>query len=283
MLAYNKVTLYGGSLVDYLWIKNNVDSQTIIDSTTGYYFSPTWEGETILLAPFTENINGGNIVSLSDEVIYWQIYRTTPDSNVLEFVAKVPAFQSRLSDYGVANNNTYSYTIFAETENYISAPMPMVNSIITNWDSWSIVALSESETSGLYYTQGNTWIFNSNLESGSFMQNVDKYTFETFTQFPKVSSGQRDYISTNVSALLGNIDPQTGEYVNDNSILIESFKNFISSGDLKLLKDRKGNAFICETTSNSFEIDDNSVEQITTVNFDVIQVNSIQDVSVIGA
>lgn len=283
MLAYNKATLYGGSLVDYLWIKNNVDTQATIDSTSNYYYSPVWEGETILLAPFTENINGGNIVSLSDEVVYWQIYRTTPDSNVLEFVTKVPAFQSRLLDYGVSNNKSYSYTIFAETENYISAPMPMVNYITTNWNTWSIVDLTESETTGLYYVQGNTWIFNSNLESGSFMQNIDKYIFETFTQFPKTSSGKRNYITTNVSALLGNIDPQTGDYINDTSELMDSFKEFIADGSLKLLKDRKGNAFICETTSNAFDIVDNSVEQVTTVNFDVTQVNSLQDVSIIGA
>lgn len=283
MLSYNKSILYGNSLVDYLWIKEGVDTQATINSTTGYYYSPEWDGNTLLLAPFTDNINGGNIVSLTDSVVAWQIYRTTPDSPSLQFIARVPAFQSRVLDFGVTNNNTYSYTIFAETENYISAPMPQQGYIQTDWDSWSLTGLKESTVDGLYYVTNEVWIFNSNLESGSIQSNIDKYTFEPFTQYPKISSGKRNYDTGNISALLGNINPFTGVYEKDTPESMHKFQSFIAEGNLKLLRDRKGNGWICATTANTMDILDESVEQMAMVNFDFTQVNSIEKFSIIGA
>lgn len=283
MLSYNKVTLYGGALVDYLWIKNTVDDQPTINSTTGYYYTPSWDGNTLLLAPFTENINGGNIVSLSDSVVAWQIYRTTPDSPALQFIARVPAFQSQILDFGVTNNNQYSYTIFAETENYLSAPMPQQGYTQTNWDTWSLIGLEETDTEGLYYTTNDIWIFNSNLSSSSIQSNLDKYTFEPFTQYPKISTGKRNYVTGNITALLGNVNPFTGAYENDSAESMQDFQNFIASENFKLLRDRKGNGWICATTSTNIDISDESIEQIASVNFDFTQINGIENFSIIGA
>ena len=114
-LSYNKATLYGNSIVDYVWIKNYVAEQSEIDTVSAYTYSPQWDDTTLMLAPFNSDINGGNVVGLSDNVIAWQIYKRKPDDSVFTFVAKVPAAQYKVSDFNVLNNDEYQYTIFAET------------------------------------------------------------------------------------------------------------------------------------------------------------------------
>ena len=68
--SYNKATLYGNSWVDYLWIKEIVANNEEIRKVNDFLYSPVWDGNTLLLATFDKDINAGNIVSLTDNVLY---------------------------------------------------------------------------------------------------------------------------------------------------------------------------------------------------------------------
>lgn len=279
-LSYNKATLYGNSIVDYVWIKNYVAEQSEIDTVSAYTYSPQWDDTTLMLAPFNSDINGGNVVGLSDNVIAWQIYKRKPDDSVLTFVAKVPAAQYKVSDFNVLNNDEYQYTIFAETENYISAPLEQKDFVKASWWNWSIVGLNDSGTNGLYYADSdNIWLFDTMLTSSGFDQNIDKYIVENFTQFPKISSGKKNYLSSSITAFLNNI--KDGRYV-DTVEQYNRFVDFIAQPTPKLLRDRKGNGWVVSTMGNNMRYIDESVEQITQVSFNFVQLNDIQSVNVIG-
>lgn len=279
-LSYNKATLYGNSIVDYVWIKNYVAEQSEIDTVSAYTYSPQWDDTTLMLAPFNSDINGGNVVGLSDNVIAWQIYKRKPDDSVFTFVAKVPAAQYKVSDFNVLNNDEYQYTIFAETENYISAPLEQKDFVKASWWNWSIVGLNDSGTNGLYYADSdNIWLFDTMLTSSGFDQNIDKYIVENFTQFPKISSGKKNYLSSSITAFLNNI--KDGRYV-DTVEQYNRFVDFIAQPTPKLLRDRKGNGWVVSTMGNSMRYIDESVEQITQVSFNFVQLNDIQSVNVIG-
>lgn len=279
-LSYNKATLYGNSIVDYVWIKNYVAEQSEIDTVSDYTYSPQWDGTTLMLAPFNSDINGGNVVGLSDNVIAWQIYKRKPDDSVFTFVAKVPAAQYKVSDFNVLNNDEYQYTIFAETENYISAPLEQKDFVKASWWNWSIVGLNDSGTNGLYYADSdNIWLFDTMLTSSGFDQNIDKYIVENFTQFPKISSGKKNYLSSSITAFLNNI--KDGRYV-DTVEQYNRFVDFIAQPTPKLLRDRKGNGWVVSTMGNNMRYIDESVEQITQVSFNFVQLNDIQSVNVIG-
>lgn len=279
-LSYNKATLYGNSIVDYVWIKNYVAEQSEIDTVSAYTYSPQWDDTTLMLAPFNSDINGGNVVGLSDNVIAWQIYKRKPDDSVFTFVAKVPAAQYKVSDFNVLNNDEYQYTIFAETENYISAPLEQKDFVKASWWNWSIVGLNDSGTNGLYYADSdNIWLFDTMLTSSGFDQNIDKYIVENFTQFPKISSGKKNYLSSSITAFLNNI--KNGKYV-DTVEQYNRFVDFIAQPTPKLLRDRKGNGWVVSTMGNNMRYIDESVEQITQVSFNFVQLNDIQSVNVIG-
>lgn len=279
-LSYNKATLYGNSIVDYVWIKNYVAEQSEIGTVSAYTYSPQWDDTTLMLAPFNSDINGGNVVGLSDNVIAWQIYKRKPDDSVFTFVAKVPAAQYKVSDFNVLNNDEYQYTIFAETENYISAPLEQKDFVKASWWNWSIVGLNDSGTNGLYYADSdNIWLFDTMLTSSGFDQNIDKYIVENFTQFPKISSGKKNYLSSSITAFLNNI--KDGRYV-DTVEQYNRFVDFIAQPTPKLLRDRKGNGWVVSTMGNNMRYIDESVEQITQVSFNFVQLNDIQSVNVIG-
>lgn len=282
MFSYNKATLYGNSIVDYLWIKDYIAQQSEINNVNAYTYAPVWDGNTLLLATFDKDINAGNIVSLTDNVLYWQVYKRKPDDASLTFVAKIPASQYKIIDFNVLNGNEYQYTIFAETENYISAPLEQLGFVKASWWNWSLVGLQESDTDGLYYADSeNIWLFDTMLTSNGFDQNIDKYIMENFTQFPKISSGKKNYLSSSLTAFLSNVDLTTGKYV-DTIEQYNRFVDFIAQPTPKLLRDRKGNGWVVSTTGNSMQYIDESTEQITKVSFNFVQLNDINSVNVIG-
>lgn len=282
MFAYNKATLYGNAIVDYLWIKDYIAQRGEINTVAQYTYAPVWDGNTLLLATFNNTLGAGNILSLTDNVVAWQIYKKRKQDTTLTFVARIPATQYRLSDFNVLNNTEYQYTIFAETENYISAPLEQIGYINVSWWNWSLVGLEESDTYGLYYADGdNIWLFDTMLTSNGFDQNIDKYIMENFTQFPKISSGKKNYLSSSITAFLSNVNTREGSY-KDTVEQYNKFVDFIAQPTPKLLRDRKGNGWIVSTTGNSMQYIDESSEQITRVSFEFVQLNDVATVNVIG-
>lgn len=281
-LSYQKATLYGNGMIDYVHIHNIVDTQEKINSTLGYTYLPIWDGDTQLLANFTSNINAGNTTSVTEPIINWWIYKKRPEDTTLTFVAKIPSTQNIILDYNVLNNTEYQYTIFAETENYLSAPLQSPDYVTTEWWNWSIVGMLPSDIDSLYYADNsNVWLFDSNLSSGSIEQNIDSFTFDNFTKYPKISTGIKNYISSDINALLSNVDIETGGYI-DTVEMQKNFRDFIVDGNLKLLRDRKGNAWVVQTTASNMQYMDETSGQMTKVGFSFTQIDDYKNVNVIG-
>lgn len=280
--SYNKVILHGESYIDYLWIKNKIDTQAEIDSTLANTYKPEWDNNTLLLANFDNSINGGNVKSLKDDVLYWQIYRKRPEDTVLTFICRVPVSQYQLLDFNVLNNTEYQYTIFAETETTISAPFEQVGYTRTNWWNWSLLGLQESTNKGLYYVDSdNIWLFDTELTSSGLDQNVAQYIMDNFTRYPSVSSGKRNYMSGSITAFLSNVDISTGKY-QDTVEQYNAFVEFIANPTPKLLRDRKGNGWIVSTNGVNGQYIDESPQQITKVSFSFTQLDDVNNVNVIG-
>ena len=281
MFAYNKATLYGDSMVDYIWVRNKVDSQSEINQTLGYTYEPKWDANTFLLALFNNTLNGGNVTSVGDKILYWQVYKRKKGEATLRFLARVPASQYALYDFNAVNNAEYQYILFAETAEYISAPLQQDGYTVTSWWNWSLTKLTKSETDDkIYYADSkNVWLFDTEVQSSALQQNLDKATIENFTQFPKISTGKKNYLTGSISAFLSN--PHNTRY-EDTIEQYNAFIDFIADENPKLLKDRKGNGWIVDTTSNQMQYNDVTAEQITTVNFDFVQLDDLDNLNIIG-
>ena len=281
MFSYNKATLYGDSMVDYIWVRNKVDSQSEINQTLGYTYEPKWDANTFLLALFNNTLNGGNVTSVGDKILYWQVYKRKRGEATLRFLARVPASQYALYDFNAVNNAEYQYILFAETAEYISAPLQQDEYTVTSWWNWSLTKLTKSETNDkIYYADSkNVWLFDTEVQSSALQQNLEKATIENFTQFPKISTGKKNYLTGSMSAFLSN--PHNTRY-EDTIEQYNAFIDFIADENPKLLKDRKGNGWIVDTTSNQMQYNDVTAEQITTVNFDFVQLDDLDNLNIIG-
>jgi len=277
---YHKSQIYGSGKFDYVWVTNVTETQGFIDSTTGANYVPSWTDDTALLAFFNNNINGGDITFSGESITNWLIYKQEDGNTTLTYVATVPSTQTSILDYNVKNNTNYRYQVFAETPSFLSQPLITSDYAITNWWNWSLIGLETTDTDNFYYVDtDNVWKFDTELSSDALTQNVDRNTFENFTQFPKVSSGQKNYYTGGITTFLNNTS--NGVY-SDTISLQTQFREFVNNGNIKLLKDRKGNAMFVDTTTNEFQYKDESQEQITSVTFTFTQVDGGESFPAIG-
>lgn len=276
--GFNKVTLLGEQLIDYLWITNKVLTNAEILETEPYNYIPSWTPDTIFLANFDDTLQAGSIKTLNENIIKWLIYRKKNGNTSLDLVASIDAVHDFIMDYSVGNQTGYQYYIFPLTQNTIVSPI-ISDIITTDWWNWSLVDIEESTTKDLFYVNtDNIWNFELNIESGAMTQNLDKQTYVGFSQFPKVSTGNRDYYTGSLSCLIGKI---TNNIYIDTIDTQENFRKFIKNGKQKLLKDRKGNAFLVDTTGNSFDVTDTLSEQVVAISFNWMQIGTIDDISII--
>lgn len=276
---YHKSQIYGSGKFDYVWVTNVTETQGFIDATTGATYVPAWTDDTTLLASFNNNINGGDITFSGESITNWLIYKKEDGNNTLTYVATVPSTQTSIIDYNVKNNTGYSYQVFAETPNFLSQPLITSESVTTSWWNWSLVGLENTDTDNFYYVDtDNIWKFDTELSSEALVQNVDRNTFEGFTKYPKVTKSDKNYITGGITALISN--PVNGVY-SDTVAMKNNFRDFVNNGEIKLLRDRKGSAWLVETMSNEFQLTDKSAEQITQLTFKFTQIGDSDEISAV--
>lgn len=276
---YHKSQIYGSGKFDYVWATNVTETQNFIDSTTGANYVPTWTDNTVLLASFNNNINGGDITFSGESITNWLIYKQEDGNTTLTYVATVPSTQTSIIDYNVKNNTNYRYQVFAETPSFLSQPLITSNYAIPNWWNWSLIGLETTNTENFYYVDtDNVWLFDTELTSDALSQNVDRNTFENFTQFPKITINAKNYITGGITAYISNTD---NNGYSDTVKMEDDFDAFINNGEIKLLRDRKGNGWIVETTSNEFTTIDKSTEQIIQISFKFTQIGNSNNISAI--
>lgn len=308
---------------------------------------------------------------------FCSIYRKTPSQNYFDYVCTLNG-EIEVKDYNIHNKDHYEYLAvigieqsdgtydYILYENKDENDKKQLTSV--EWNSWSICNIEESETSdkdNIYYKTGKTWLLGLNLDSENLTQNLNISAWDTLGVYPKIAYGQRNYHSSSMTCLLGqmgevteltnksiinqdgscstiystfkedkiycigdltiyneiqyklvkgyDIITETGETVigvtgkwnsmywvpvtkfrysekqdiaDKNSREIDklvAWKKFCADGELKLLKDVKGNAWIVQIseppTSN---IDTKAFNSPTTITFNWKEVLNIDDISIIS-
>lgn len=214
----------------------------------------------------------------------FSIYREVKDTNQLVYVARLGDGGLSMTDYGVTNNKTYKYYIFKEDESAISEAV-VSNDVSTCWWDWSLIDIVPSvNEKGLYYTTGDIWKFNLNISSAARTQTLNNTTYNNLTRFPKVSSGKLNYSTGSLTCLLGDVQRTTNslvEYI-EPSAMLDEWNEFCADGNMKLLKDRKGNAMLVMITGTSSQTDDVTREQTNTITFSWVEVEDIDNITIIG-
>lgn len=215
----------------------------------------------------------------------FSVYREVTGSNELKFVSKLDDGALSIVDYNVVNDTDYKYYIFKESTDAISEAV-VSNDVKTCWWEWSLVDLQQDlNNDKIYYANSqNIWLFGLNLTTSSVSQNISVTTYNNLTTYPRVSVGKQNYKSSSISTLLGSIKKVGASQISyiEPASLLEEWNDFCVNGNIKLMRDRKGNSMLVAITNTTSQVDDVLKEQANTVSFDWVEVGNTKNISIIG-
>lgn len=278
-MAYSSLKLFGNQKVDYLIQTNEVLSEEEIQETLEPLFKPdvnTFPNKVNIMAPYTDDIVSSFIKGLTEPLVGWQIYKSKQGETFLTKVAEVDKDITSIVDYMVANQTEYTYYVIPITENQLGINLRS-SPVKTNWWNWSVMSINNVE--GNIYIPDEIWIFRNNLTSGQIQQNIDKTTYQNFTKYPKVSSGESNYVSGSISCLLGDVDCKNNKYI-EPAEKFDAWRNFCVNGKNVILKDAKGHIYRVEIISNSSQYADEIRELPSTISFSFVECDSTEDITV---
>jgi hypothetical protein len=237
-LAVGTITLYGGQECDFFWVIRGTPSTEISESLQDISFKPVWTQETEFQTLFEGTLiaNGvGGSAALPDS---WRIYRKKVGTDLLEFVAEVDGTQTSIKDYVCVNKTGYSYELFAVNSDYIEIPVSS-SSVETSWGCWCLITANESDEDNILYAD-KIFVFSLNVASPQFSNNAKVNRLDNFTKYPKFQYGPSNYLSSTLTGLIGYVDCETGEYIEDATTAMDIF-NLSIDGKRKFIKDIRGN------------------------------------------
>lgn len=276
------LTVHNNVKLDFFHLEESSSMNANIFNTAKYI--PVLNNYSRFLVTFDDGTTTSGGVADVALGYNFSIYREVNDTNQLVYVAGLGEGGLSITDYGVTNNKTYKYYIFKEDESAISEAV-VSNDVSTCWWNWSLIDIIPSTSEkGLYYTTGNIWKFNLNVSSAARTQTLNNTTYNNLTRFPKVSSGKLNYSTGSLTCLLGDVQRTTNslaEYI-EPSAMLDEWNEFCANGNMKLLKDRKGNAMLVMVTGTSSQTDDVTREQTNTITFSWVEVEDIDNITIIG-
>ena len=220
--------------------------------------------------------------------------------------------QTTVYDFNVTAGREYQYIAYS-AEGNPTAIQKLEQPIKVDWDCWSLTELtpvridtaSPAIKKAYVANPTNVWLFKYDVESGDQAQNISKTEQKTLGQFPRFAHGRQNNISSSVSCYLGseiiNLGCLTEEEkipyaqgylerlpwkshltTNQKVMMLQEWRKVVASKNPKLIKDRKGQAFIVQITSGSNKPTDNIGYQPDKINFSWTQIASLDDTIITG-
>jgi hypothetical protein len=283
-MAYNVLKIHGNCDINYVMCSSlELDEENIDSLLDSGLTSPEWDVDTLMLAKFNEN-TGASSYTISQDIRGYRIQRYEVDYNKLHEVASLRGDQLYFEDYNIRNNKSYQYRIvpiyLKDGVETLGSPVTS-NTIHTDWCGWSVIGTKPTDEINKYMVDyDNIWTFGLNVSPEPIRPVYNKNYLTGFGQYPKAVQGQENYLEGGLSCLIGDIKCEN--YIGDNIDTINKWRAFCNNGELKLLKDLKGNIIPCSIKDTTYDIDYSTVEQITTISFNYVQLMDRDDISVYG-
>jgi hypothetical protein len=188
----------------------------------------------------------------------------------------------KYTDYLVPNRGEFKYYYVPRRG---ATGSPLVNfiqtaTISTNFNCWSITALEKQSD---YFNTINVsvkecWKFIGETQDTTINQNIDRVTHVGHGKYTAVSSGEPNYASGTLTALLAYISCPNNEF-KDTVNMVIAWRKFITSNNMFLLKSPKGDVWIVNVTdipTTTYQ-EDNDVKP-TTFTFSWSECCSVDDI-----
>lgn len=226
--AYTRVRINGEAIYDYVWSRNFVMTDDQIRELE-LNETPVWDGTTLLLANLNNNLNGGSVENITNPIIGFDVNRRKSSESNFTQLAQVGSDVTNYNDLTAEPNTTYIYEVLARSATEVSEPI-IADPFLSDFYNWLLI---DPET-------GTTYIFNLNLTSNAFNNEIAYREYAGYNQYNQYSFGNRDFLSGSISAVVSSEVcnftsgiPQTVDYLNQ-------LRSFINNKKEKILKSRKG-------------------------------------------
>lgn len=280
---YSKIKIYGDSDINYLWVKNKFNESEKGDIGIR---TPVFDKDTAMLATFNEDISGADIKQDTNITISkYTIYRQSIGENKKYIVGEISSENTAISDYNICNNQKYKYyitpTYYNKDTKIEKMGEPIETDVIESaFYGCSIVGLLPTDDPSVYKVDtNNIWLLSIDVNVEDFKANFNKSTLNGIGRHPHLSHDTTNFLTGSISALIGQIDCVSHDYINDTVNKIEDWIDFCNNGQLKLFKDCKGLVIPCDITDMSFSYDKECPEKPTTVKFEITQLKNRKDIS----
>lgn len=200
-----------------------------------------------------------------------------------------------IEDYIVGGGNSYEYLVYpvlkfehSDYSEYKYLTPLISNKIIIPLYGMAVVGLvPQTDDEGNIMQNAylidyeNIWHFYLNAKNESSTFNVAHTLHTGQERFGKMSVGRRGYITSNISALLGDVNCNSSKRYLDNMDTIDLWEDFINNGELKIVCDQYGRILPCDINECSYSYEENGQERLCTVNFSYTQLADYDNIEVL--
>ena len=286
-MGYNKITLGGNQVCDYIYVTTSPD-----DHSQFQYINvepDEWESNTLMLAKFNDKDMAAGNSSLVTNINGYEIRRRAGDDLHTEYVGTVTEESGILNpkryivDYMVKNNTDYTYYLYPATthsDNGILLSPSITSEVKTDWGYWSLLVVDESDEENVFYLN-KMFKFELNVATDAMSNNAAVSVLQNFTKYPTIQYGTANYWSGGLSALCGYVSCVDGSYVQTPN-MIEELKSLTSDTRRKFLKDVDGNIWEVKITSSISVTSEDSLQSVKTAKISWTEVGEISGISIIN-
>ena len=286
---YSELTIHGGITYMFVQTYNRLftEAEVLAINASGSHI-PIWDGNTYLLASFSNTINASPIYIEKGGLDGVIVYRENLTDGKTIKIAKLNNGVNFFYDYAVNKLSLYRYIItpiykktVSSVDKYYLGNSVITDSIIPRWNTFSIIGTlnNYNQEEEYIYEVDNDNVWHLDLNAGNNSVNVvtDKTVYDGLYAYAKVNSTNKNYKVGNAKALIGRMNGITYE---DSIKLANKWQQFCNNGRVKLLRDQQGNLIPVDITAKSFEYTNDTIPTTITINFEWTQVGSDEEISV---
>ena len=294
-MGYNKITLGGNQVCDYLCVSKSQINQSQLQYINAE--PKEWDIKTLMLAKFNPSATDSSEIDMSagnssliENIEGYEIRRKSGNNLYTEYVGTIKEKKDKtetkkyIIDYMVKNNTDYTYYLYPATthsDNGILLSPSITNEIKTDWGYWSLLVVDESERDNVFYLN-KMFKFELNIQPDSMNNNATVSVLQNFTKYPTIQYGTANYWSGTLSALCGYVSCVNGGYVQTPN-MIDEFKKLTSDTRRKFLKDIEGNVWEVKITAPIDITEEYSATQsVKSVKISWTEVGEVSGISIIN-
>lgn len=263
--TYDSVTFLGEIYLDNIHLINDEYTDAEIGDCID---EQTYGVDTEFLADFDDSLEAGNLTNADVPVTHWKVKRKSSSDLLFTDLVTIAYSADNLNtfvDYSPLIGVEYEYNIYAvsngtEGQGYGGTGMADTYGWIL---SSNYVAPAEP---------AHTYVFDLDIKSGDIKTNKGMKKFENYTQYPAFRFNNMQYDESTLETMPYELD---GIEVSVSLDLLNELKEFINDGEIKILRNYKGEAWKIMTFDFSYKYIDEVADAPYKINFAWCQVDTV--------